>query len=113
MIAAGSYPGIHRPEHGRKQLRRSDLLGCRLGIDRRADLAAALARVGDGHRRHLATACTAGNALEAAQQALAALCGRNARATPADEPPLEIVIALHYGTVIYGNVGAADPSISR
>jgi adenylate cyclase len=51
---------------------------------------------------------TAGNALEAAQQALAALCGRNARATPADEPPLEIVIALRYGTVIYGNVGAAD-----
>jgi adenylate cyclase len=26
----------------------------------------------------------------------------------AGEPPLEIVIALHYGTVIYGNIGAAD-----
>jgi adenylate cyclase len=51
---------------------------------------------------------TAGNALEAAQQALAALRVRSARATPAGEPPLEIVIALHYGTVIYGNVGAAD-----
>jgi adenylate cyclase len=24
------------------------------------------------------------------------------------EPPLEIVIALHIGTVIYGNIGAAD-----
>jgi adenylate cyclase len=51
---------------------------------------------------------TAGNALEAAQEALAALRARSARATPADEQPLEIVIALHYGTVIYGNVGAAD-----
>jgi adenylate cyclase len=26
----------------------------------------------------------------------------------ADEPPLEIVVALHVGTVIYGNIGAAD-----
>jgi adenylate cyclase len=51
---------------------------------------------------------TAGNALEAAREALAALRVRSARATPAGEPPLEIVIALHYGTVIYGNVGAAD-----
>jgi adenylate cyclase len=47
----------------------------------------------------------AGNALAAAQEALAAL---DARATPAGESPLEIVIALHYGAVIYGNVGAAD-----
>jgi class 3 adenylate cyclase len=31
---------------------------------------------------------------------------RGERAT--GEPPLEIVIALHYGTVIYGKVGAAD-----
>jgi adenylate cyclase len=51
---------------------------------------------------------TAGNALEAAQEALGALRVRGARAMPAGEPPLEIVIALHYGTVIYGNVGAAD-----
>jgi adenylate cyclase len=43
-------------------------------------------------------ACTAGNALEAAQEALAALRVRIARATPEGEPPLEIVIALHYGT---------------
>jgi adenylate cyclase len=26
----------------------------------------------------------------------------------ADEPPLEIVVALHVGTVNYGNIGAAD-----
>jgi adenylate cyclase len=51
---------------------------------------------------------TAATALMAAQEALAALRARNARATPAGEPPLEIVIALHYGTVIYGNIGAAD-----
>jgi adenylate cyclase len=25
-----------------------------------------------------------------------------------DEPPLEIVVALHIGTVTYGNIGAAD-----
>ena len=25
-----------------------------------------------------------------------------------DEPPLEIVVALHVGTVHYGNIGAAD-----
>jgi adenylate cyclase len=25
-----------------------------------------------------------------------------------DEPPLEIVVALHIGTVNYGNIGAAD-----
>ena len=26
----------------------------------------------------------------------------------ADEPPLEIVVALHVGTVVYGNIRAAD-----
>ena len=26
----------------------------------------------------------------------------------ADEPPLEIVVALHVGTVVYGNIGAAQ-----
>jgi class 3 adenylate cyclase len=26
----------------------------------------------------------------------------------ADEPPLEIVVALHVGTVTYGNIGATD-----
>jgi adenylate cyclase len=46
-----------------------------------------------------------GNALAAAEQALAALREQ----TPSEgEPPLEIVIALHYGTVIYGNVGSVD-----
>jgi adenylate cyclase len=48
------------------------------------------------------------NALAAAQEAQAALGALPAKASPAGQPPLEIVIALHYGTVIYGNVGAAD-----
>jgi adenylate cyclase len=51
---------------------------------------------------------TAENALAAAQEALAVLDVLPAREPLAGEPPLEIVIALHYGTVIYGNVGAAD-----
>jgi adenylate cyclase len=50
-------------------------------------------------------ACTAASALTAVQEALGAL---RAKVSPAGEPPLEIVIALHYGKVIYGNVGAAD-----
>jgi adenylate cyclase len=53
-------------------------------------------------------ACAAGSALAAAQEALAALGGLHAQTTLTGEPPLEIVIALHYGTVIYGNVGATD-----
>jgi adenylate cyclase len=44
------------------------------------------------------------DALAAAQETLTAL---NAYRTP-DEETLRIVIALHYGTVIYGNIGAAD-----
>jgi adenylate cyclase len=48
---------------------------------------------------------TAASALAAAQQAVDAV---RARTFLADEPPLEIVVALHYGTVIYGNIGAAD-----
>jgi adenylate cyclase len=28
-------------------------------------------------------------------------------AMPADEPPVRMVVALHCGTVIYGNIGAA------
>jgi len=31
-----------------------------------------------------------------------------ARTSPDGEAPLRIVIALHYGSVIYGNIGAAD-----
>ena len=48
------------------------------------------------------------NALAAAQEAQAALSNLRATASLAGAPPLEIVIALHYGTVIYGNIGAAD-----
>jgi adenylate cyclase len=50
----------------------------------------------------------AANALAAAQQAQAALGALRAGTSVAGEPALEIVIALHYGTVIYGNIGAAD-----
>jgi adenylate cyclase len=49
----------------------------------------------------------AANALAAAEEALAALVELRARATADGESPLEIVIALHYGTVVYGNVGSA------
>ena len=48
----------------------------------------------------------AANALAAAQEALSLLRAR--QSPPEGEPALEIVIALHYGAVIYGNVGAAD-----
>jgi adenylate cyclase len=50
----------------------------------------------------------AANALAAAQQTQAALAGLGAQAASAGEPPIAVVIALHYGTVIYGNIGAAD-----
>jgi adenylate cyclase len=53
-------------------------------------------------------ACAAKHALAAAQEAIAALGVMHARATSAGEPPIEMVIALHYGSVIYGNIGAAD-----
>ena len=44
-------------------------------------------------------------ALAAARETLAAL---KAYRAPGEDAPLEMVIALHYGTVIYGNIGAAD-----
>jgi adenylate cyclase len=47
----------------------------------------------------------AANALAAAQEVLG---GLRRRPSPPSETPLEIVIALHYGTVIYGNVGATN-----
>ena len=47
----------------------------------------------------------AASALAAARETLAALA---ARTSPEGEAPLRIVIALHYGSVIYGNIGAAD-----
>ena len=48
------------------------------------------------------------HALAAAEEAQAALGALRTRVSLAGEPPLEIVVALHFGTVIYGNVGAAD-----
>jgi adenylate cyclase len=47
-------------------------------------------------------------ALEAAMQAVEAARGLKHDPSIVDEPPLEIVVALHIGTAIYGNIGAAD-----
>ncbi len=47
-------------------------------------------------------------ALDAAMQAVEAVRGLESDPSLANEPPLEIVIALHIGTAIYGNIGAAD-----
>ena len=47
-------------------------------------------------------------ALEAATQALEAVRRLGEDPAMADEPPLEIVVALHVGTVMYGNIGAAN-----
>jgi adenylate cyclase len=47
-------------------------------------------------------------ALEAAMQAVEAARGLVHDPSLVDEPPLEIVVALHIGTAIYGNIGAAD-----
>jgi adenylate cyclase len=47
-------------------------------------------------------------ALEAATQALEAMRRLGEDPLMADEPPLEIVVALHVGTVMYGNIGAAN-----
>jgi adenylate cyclase len=52
-----------------------------------------------------AEACSA--ALAAARQALAATAERNRR-NPQDAPGSHIGIALHYGTVSYGNIGTND-----
>jgi adenylate cyclase len=48
------------------------------------------------------------NALAAAMQAVAAARGLTSDPSLVGEPPLEIVVALHIGTVIYGNIGAAN-----
>ena len=53
-------------------------------------------------------AVAANHAMDAAKEALAAVRGLAADPSMAGEPALEIVVALHAGTVIYGNVGAAD-----
>src|ERR1700693_1219678 len=47
-------------------------------------------------------------ALDAAMQAVEAARGLMHDPSLVDEPPLEIVVALHVGTAIYGNIGAAD-----
>jgi len=51
-------------------------------------------------------ACT--TALKAAQESLDALKVLNERRRAESKPPLEVGIALHIGSVMYGNVGAAD-----
>ena len=48
------------------------------------------------------------NALDAAREALDAVRLLADDPSMAGEPPLKIVVALHAGTVIYGNVGSAD-----
>jgi adenylate cyclase len=47
-------------------------------------------------------------AFDAATQALEAVRLLSEEPAMADEPPLEIVVALHVGTVMYGNIGAAN-----
>jgi adenylate cyclase len=53
-------------------------------------------------------ATAADNALAAAMEAVEAVRGLVSDPSLLGEPPLEIVIALHIGTAIYGNIGAAD-----
>jgi adenylate cyclase len=48
------------------------------------------------------------HALDAAAEALSAVRRLGDDPAMAGEPPLNIVVALHAGTVIYGNIGAAD-----
>jgi adenylate cyclase len=47
-------------------------------------------------------------ALEAAMEAITAVSGLGDELAAVGEPPLHIVVALHLGTVIYGNIGAAN-----
>ena len=54
------------------------------------------------------TAVAAGNALTAAARAVEAAHNLTNDPSLLGEQPLEIVVALHVGTVIYGNIGAAD-----
>jgi adenylate cyclase len=70
--------------------------------------------VGDGllavfpiERAEMATGA-ARQALEAATEAIVAVHRLGDDAVMAGEPPPEIVVALHIGTAIYGNIGAAD-----
>jgi len=50
----------------------------------------------------------AGRAGDAARQAIAVVRRLSDDTALADEPPLQIVVALHAGTVIYGNIGVPD-----
>ena len=53
-------------------------------------------------------ATAARNALAAAREAVESARGLTGDPSLVGEPPLNIVVALHVGTVIYGNIGAAD-----
>ena len=53
-------------------------------------------------------AAAARNALAAAMQAVETTRALTGDPSVAGEPPLEIVVALHIGAAIYGNIGAAD-----
>jgi adenylate cyclase len=55
-----------------------------------------------------AVAAVAKTAVAAARSAIAAVARLADHPAMEGEPPLEIVIALHVGTVHYGNIGAAD-----
>jgi adenylate cyclase len=55
-----------------------------------------------------AVAAVAKTAVAAARQAITAVARLADHPAMAGEPPLDIVIALHVGTVHYGNIGAAD-----
>jgi adenylate cyclase len=53
-------------------------------------------------------AAAARNALAAAMEAVEAVRGLKGDPSLFGEPPLEIVVALHIGPAMYGNIGAAD-----
>jgi adenylate cyclase len=55
-----------------------------------------------------AVAAVAKAAVAAAQDAISAVASLTDHPAMDGEPPLDIVIALHIGTVHYGNIGAAD-----
>src|SRR5262249_43886364 len=50
----------------------------------------------------------AAQALAAAEEAGSAVRRAVSGTLPANEPPVRMFVALHYGTVIYGNIGAAE-----
>jgi adenylate cyclase len=56
----------------------------------------------------LLTSYAARNALEAAREAVATVKALAQDPLLDGEPPLEMVVALHIGPVVYGNIGASD-----